>query len=48
MHAYIPFTVFKNNSYMREKYICIKSHDYSFDVPPVSAQIIKLCAEDGV
>ena len=48
MHACIPFTVFKNNPSMGEKYMWIKSHDYSFEFPPVSAQIIKLCAEDGV
>ena len=48
MHACIPFTVFKNNPSMGKKYMWIKSHDYSFEFPPVSAQIIKLCAEDGV
>ena len=43
MHAYIPFTVFKNNPSMGEKYMYIKSHAYL-----VSAQIIKLCAVEGV
>ena len=48
MHACIPFTVFKNSPSMGEKYMWIGSHAYSFEFPPVSAQIIKLCAEDGV
>ena len=45
MHAYIPFTVFKSNPSMGEKYMWIGSHAYSFEFPPASAQIIKLCAE---
>ena len=48
MHACIPFTVFKNSPSMGEKYMWIGSHAYSFEFPPASAQIIKLCAVDGV
>ena len=48
MHACIPFTVFKNNPSMGEKYMWIGSHVYSFEFLPASAQIIKLCAVDGV
>jgi hypothetical protein len=48
MHAYIPFTVFKNSPSMGEKCMCIGSHAYSFEFPPASAQIIKLCAVDSV
>ena len=33
---------------MGEKYMWIGSHTYSFEFPPASAQIIKLCAVDGV
>jgi hypothetical protein len=31
-----------------KKYMLIGSHTYSFEFPPASAQIIKLCAVDGV
>ena len=48
MHACIPFTVFKNSPSMGEKYMWIWSHAYSFEFPLASAQIIKLCAVDGV
>ena len=55
MHAFVPsinscmqFTVFKNSPSMGEKYMWIESHAYSFEFPPASAQIIKLCAVDGV
>jgi hypothetical protein len=53
MHAFvlsinscIPITIFKNSPSMGEKYI--GTHAYSFEFPPDSAQIIKLCAIDGV
>ena len=58
MHAFVPsinscmhashLLCLKNSLYMRKKYMWIESHDYPFEFPPVSAQIIKLCAEDGV
>jgi hypothetical protein len=32
----------------KEKYMQIGSHVYSFEFLPASAQIIKLCAIDGV
>ena len=48
IHTYIPFTVFKSNPSMGEKYMWIGSHVYSFEFLPDSAQIIKLYAIDGV
>ena len=48
MHACIPFTVFKSNPSMGEKYMWIGSYVYSFEFLPASAQIIKLHAVDGV
>jgi hypothetical protein len=33
---------------MGEKYMGIGSHAYSFELPPASMQIIKLCAVNGV
>jgi hypothetical protein len=48
MHASIPITVFQNSPFMGEKYMWIESHAYSFEFSPASAQIIKLCAVEGV
>ena len=31
-----------------KKSVCEESHAYSFELPPASTQIIKLCAVDGV
>ena len=48
MHACTPFTIFESSPSMGEKYMWIGSHVYSFEFLPASAQIIKLCAIDGV
>ncbi len=46
-HKEYIYCIYKQPFYGREVYV-IGSHVYSFEFPPASAQIIKLCAVDGV